>query len=206
MLLRWTCRVRVHGNDPREAIARGEKHVFSVLHAHQVAIALNAIPGTAAMVSRSLDGEALQPMFRLLQIVPMRGSNRRGGAEALAKMVAHVNAGRGPALIAVDGPRGPRGQVRKGIASLSQQTGATIINVVLVPRWRIVFGQAWDRFQFPIPFSRIDAYVAEPIRPAAGESIEQLRRRVEACLHDLEQRYDPAEAAPPPGYQMPMAA
>ncbi|QDT69732.1 hypothetical protein MalM25_26730 [Planctomycetes bacterium MalM25] len=195
MAFRWTCRVRIHGVDPRPALReRGERYVFSILHAHQIAIVAFAEPNTAAMVSRSGDGELLQPTFKMLKVVPQRGSNRRGGTDALDAMVDHVDRGEGPALIAVDGPRGPRGQVRKGIASLSKRTGASVLNVIVVPRWRLTFKGAWDRFQVPLPFSRLDAYFAEPIRPNPNEGVESLRRRVEASLNGLEAEHDPSEA------------
>lgn len=199
LAFRWTCRVRFHGEDPRPAMrAHGEKYVFSILHAHQIAIIAFAEPNTAAMVSRSADGELLQPTFTMLGVTPQRGSNGRGGTAALDAMVEHVASGVGPALIAVDGPRGPRGQVRKGIAALSKRSGAYVLNVIVVPRWRKTFRGAWDRFQVPLPFSRLDAYFAEPIRPQSGESTETLRRRIEASLNGLEQQHDPTEANPTP--------
>lgn len=195
LLLRSTCRVCLHGTDPRPAIrARGGKFVYSMLHAHQAAVTINSQPGTAAMVSRSRNGEMLQPLFKLLRVVPMRGSNRRGGVQALDAMIEHVQQGRGSALIAVDGPRGPRGQVRKGIAKLSKQTESTVLNIVLVPRWRIIFRGAWDRFQLPLPFTRIDAYIAEPIDPNPNETVEAMRQRIERSLNELERQHDPDEA------------
>jgi lysophospholipid acyltransferase (LPLAT)-like uncharacterized protein len=67
LAMRWTCRVRLHGVDPRPAMrARGEKYVFSILHAQQTAITAFAERGTAAMVSQSADGELLQPIFQVL--------------------------------------------------------------------------------------------------------------------------------------------
>lgn len=196
LLLRWTCRVRVHG-DPRPALREaGEPYAYAILHAHQIAIVSRAEPHTAAMVSRSADGELLQPTFRAMRVAAKRGSNGRGGTDALDAMVEHVRDGSGPALIAVDGPRGPRGQARKGIASLSIRAGAAIVCVVAAPRWRLVIGRAWDRFQVPLPFARIDAHFAEPVRPLPDEGVESLRRRVEDALGELEHRHDPAEASP----------
>ena len=202
LAFRWTCRVRLHGVDPRPTLReRGEKYVYSILHAHQIAILAFAEPETAAMVSQSGDGELLQPTFRAMRVVPMRGSNRRGGADALDAMVEHVDRGDGSALIAVDGPRGPRGQVRKGIASLAKRTDAVVLNVVVVPRWRLTFRGAWDRFQVPRPFSRIDAYFAEPVRPGETEGVESLRRRIEASLNALEREHDPSEADAEPKHR-----
>lgn len=200
MLFRSTCRLRVHG-DPRPALKREKKpYVYSILHAHQIAAAINTEPNTAAMVSQSGDGELLVQAFRALGVTSIRGSSRRegsgrGGAEAVDAMVEHV-VNTGPAIIAVDGPRGPRGRVRKGIASLAKRSDAAVINVILIPRWRITIRGAWDRFQMPIPFSRIDAYFAEPVRPQPNESVESIRRRVEVALNDLEREHDPGEANP----------
>lgn len=200
MLMRWTCRLRVH-DDPRPALRRtGKRYVYSILHAHQIAAAINTEPNTAAMVSQSGDGELLVRAFRALGVTAVRGSSRRagedrGGADALDAMVEHVTT-RGPAILAVDGPRGPRGQVRKGIASLAKRSDAAVLNVVLVPRWRLTIRGAWDRFQVPLPFSRVDAYFAEPITRAPGEGVESLRKRIERSLNDLERAHDPNEARP----------
>jgi lysophospholipid acyltransferase (LPLAT)-like uncharacterized protein len=115
--------------------------------------------------------------------------------EALDALVEHVQTG-SPAIIAVDGPRGPRGRVRKGIAALALRADATVLNVILVPRWRLRITISWDRFQVPLPFSRIDAFFAEPIRCEPNEGIESVRRRIEASLNELELAHDPSEAAP----------
>lgn len=198
LTLRATCRVRV-GHDPRQGLRdAGTPYVYSILHAQQAAAAINRERGTAAMVSASADGELLIRGFRALGIEPVRGSNRtqkndKGGRAALEQMIDHVRGGRS-ALIAVDGPRGPRNKIRKGIAVLSRRSGAAVLNVVLVPRRRWILSKAWDRMQIPKPFTRIDAYFAEPLEPLAGESVEQYRQRIEASLNALEREHDPAEA------------
>ena len=199
LLLRHTCRLRVHEDPRSELRRRGERIAYSVLHAHQITAAINTDPGTAAMVSQSGDGELMVRALRLLGVTPVRGSSRkngrdRGGVAALDALVEHVSTG-SPAIIAVDGPHGPRGRVRKGIAALAQRSDATVVNVVLIPRWRLRITLSWDRFQVPLPFTRIDAYFAEPIRCQLNEGIESLRRRIEDSLYTLELAHDPSEAA-----------
>ncbi|MEM6798784.1 MAG: DUF374 domain-containing protein [Planctomycetota bacterium] len=203
LLLRATCSVRV-AYDPRaELRSTGEPYVYSILHAHQASAAINREKGTAAMVSASADGQLLVAGFWALGIISKRGSNQgrkgddKGGLLAIDQMVEHVAGGR-PALLAVDGPRGPRNRVRKGIAVLSRRSGGAVLNVVLVPSRRWVLRGAWDRMQIPKPFCRIDAYFAEPLRPRADESVEAYRLRIEASLNDLEHKHDPAEAPPRP--------
>jgi hypothetical protein len=199
LLLRATCRVSVH-NDPRNGLrASAEAYAYSILHAHQVSAAINRETGTAAMVSQSADGQLLVPGFWALGIKAIRGSNRneqddKGGRSALNQLIAHVVSG-SPAILAVDGPRGPRNHVRKGIAVLSRESGAAVINVVAVPSRRWILQGTWDRLQIPRPFCRIDAYFGEPLRPYDTESVEQYRRRIESSLNELEERHDPVETA-----------
>ena len=155
--------------------------------------------GTGAMVSRSDDGELLIPCLWLRGIVPIRGSNRhksgdsKGGLGAIEALVEHVLGG-APGYLAVDGPRGPRNRVHKGIAVLSQRTGAAVINLVAVPSRRWIFTRAWDRFQIPKPFSIIHGYFSEPIFPQKDENVEQYRKRIEISLNDLEREHDPIES------------
>ena len=205
LILRATCRVRMH-SDPRPTLrADRARYVYSVLHAHQIAAAICGDHGTAAMVSQSRDGDFVALGLRLLGIKTIRGSSRRksknkGGLSALNDLVEHVRTGQ-PAYLAVDGPRGPRNRVHKGIAALSQQTGAAVLNVVAVPTRRWIFKRSWDRFQIPKPFSRIDIFIDPPIWPQQGEPIEQYRRRIEQSLCHLETSNDPAEAEIVAAYQ-----
>jgi lysophospholipid acyltransferase (LPLAT)-like uncharacterized protein len=95
--------------------------------------------------------------------------------------------------LAVDGPRGPRNRVRKGIAVLSRKSDAAVLNVVLVPSRRWILQGTWDRLQIPKPFCRIDAYFAEPLWPLPQETVEQYRRRIEFSLNELEASHDPGQ-------------
>jgi len=195
--LRFTCRIRFH-NDPRDQLrAAGQGYVFGFLHAHQLCIITGSEPGTAAMVSRSRDGQLIVPALELAGCVTIRGSKKshnreRGGQQAIASLIDHVRGGR-PAALAVDGPRGPRGRVHKGVAHISQQSGAAILVIVAKPKFRWIAKQAWDRMQLPIPFSTIDGYFAEPIYPIPGEKLEAYRQRIETTLRELERSIDPAE-------------
>lgn len=197
LLLRRTCRIRIH-NDPREQIAaQGYRVVFGTLHAHQLCGVLAAEPGTGALVSRSADGDVLVPILRWCGHVPIRGSSgtgRKGGATALQAMIKHVRSGHS-AMIAVDGPRGPRGKVQKGIGLLAQKTDAAVVLVASIPSRRWVIRKSWDRFQAPKPFATIDVYTSEPMLPRAGESLEHFTDRIEQALLELEARHDPEEVA-----------
>ncbi|TWT85715.1 hypothetical protein Pla123a_05220 [Posidoniimonas polymericola] len=195
--LRITCRVRVY-NDPRPKLREaGLPYTYSTLHAHQVAVVINREPGTAAMVSQSKDGQLLIPAFKLMRVRPKCGSSGgggKGGRAALQGLADNLRGG-DPAILAVDGPIGPRGRVSKGVAVLAKQTGCAVINVVGIPTSRWIITKAWDRLQIPKPFSTIHGYFGEPLFYQVGESIEDFRLRVEEQLNALEQKHDPEEAA-----------
>lgn len=149
------------------------------------------------MVSRSADGQIIVPALRVRGVVPVRGSGARRGVEkgghaALRALIEHV-AGGAPAYLAVDGPRGPRGDVHKGIAVLARETRAVVVTLVAVPTRRWTLG-SWDRLQIPKPFAQIDAYFGKPLVFAPEENAESFCTRVAEVLYRLESQHDPAEA------------
>lgn len=196
--LRITTRLKIH-NDRRSEIrdSTGRSYVFAQLHAHQVAAAMYGEAGTGAMVSRSADGQMIVPTLRLCGKTAVRGSSgkaRKGGATALHALVQHVTAG-WPAVIAVDGPRGPRGVAQKGAAFLAQKTQTPVLPVLVLPRRRWLFPKTWDRMQIPKPFTTVDVFFGDPIAVGPEDDIDAVAWRVSVALAELERRYDPIEAA-----------
>lgn len=196
LFVRLTCRVRVH-NDPRHTMtAEGVPHIFAAFHAHQIAAMVSADPRTGAMVSRSDDGQIIVPALRVNGHVPVRGSSGKadkGGATALKALIEYLDVGK-PVILAVDGPRGPRGTVHKGVGVLAKKSGAGVLPVLVVPSRRIILKKAWDRLQIPLPFGTISAYFAEPMYPQKGERLESFAKRIELELAKLESKHDAAEA------------
>lgn len=197
-LTRRTVRIHVV-NDRRDVIRyhSDRQFVYAILHAHQIAAVALSDPHTGALVSRSRDGDLLVPLLQSCGCVPIRGSSgegRKGGASALGQLIRHCEQGH-PAVIAVDGPKGPRGKVQKGAAMLSQKTGIPILPVVLVARRRILIAKAWDRMQLPLPFSRLDCRFGEPIYAGEHDDLNEISRSVEMSLEQLERIVDPTEAA-----------
>lgn len=98
------------------------------------------------------------------------------GRRPFQSLIRHVLNGNG-AMMAVDGPRGPRGAVQKGIGLLAQKTNAAVLMAVAVPSRRWIFRRTWDQFQLPKPFSCIDVHLSDPLWPAAGESLDRFTER-----------------------------
>jgi hypothetical protein len=206
---RATLRFRVEG-DPRPQLrAAHRRYVYAILHAQQLSFILlsDDVP-IMAMVSASRDGEWLVSLCRARKIVPVRGSTRTGGADkggraALAKLADGVRAGL-PALLAVDGPRGPRNAVHWGVVNLARETDACIVVAcVFSSASRFILQRTWDRTQLPRPFSTLTARFRPPIDQRDFADDASLRSRVAAELLALEQAFDPEEARyagrlPPP--------
>ncbi|MCH2169188.1 DUF374 domain-containing protein [Myxococcota bacterium] len=199
VLLRRTCRVHFV-DDPRPALARtGSSYVLALLHAHQAtAVLANDEIDLAAMVSRSHEGELLVPSLVVSGVEVVRGSTRttdrdKGGLAALDRLSLHLGSGK-PALLAVDGPKGPRGRVHGGVAELSRRSRAPVIPLVAVASgcWRVE--SAWDRFQIPRPLTTVTVTFGEILHPGAEESTRNFCQRIGRGLHQLEQSCDPAEA------------
>jgi lysophospholipid acyltransferase (LPLAT)-like uncharacterized protein len=202
LLWRLTCRYQVF-DDPRPALrASGRTYIYALLHAHQLAaVFVNDDHRMAAMLSRSADGDLLAPSLMLRRVTPIRGSSRsasrdKGGRKALHELMDYVRRGV-PALIAVDGPRGPRNRVHRGVADLAFETGAPVLPVVVLASRRWVLSRAWDRFQIPKPFCTIRLIFGPPIDPSSFEHARDMLEQVSEALNSLEALHDPAEAPPP---------
>jgi lysophospholipid acyltransferase (LPLAT)-like uncharacterized protein len=200
MVCRLTCRSVFHGPDPRPRWrAAGRGYVIVLLHAHQLAAILaNDERRMVAMVSRSADGDFLVPPLRLRRVWTVRGSSRtrgkdKGGGQALLGLIRKLRDG-WVGLIAADGPRGPRNVIHLGAARAAIATGTPILPAVVVPTRRWIVARAWDRFQIPKPFCRIDVHFGEPIEVDATADPVAVTARLKSILDALERRYDAAEA------------
>jgi lysophospholipid acyltransferase (LPLAT)-like uncharacterized protein len=134
----------------------------------------------SAMISMSRDGEWIAQVALRLGIRPVRGSSTRGGKEALAAMVRDL-AQNQVAIHGVDGPQGPKGEVKAGLIRMAQLSGAAIIPIYIsVDRAWIT--RSWDRFLIPKPFSRILVRFGEPVfvpENMESETFEATRLDVE---------------------------
>jgi lysophospholipid acyltransferase (LPLAT)-like uncharacterized protein len=142
--------------------------------------------GLAALVSASRDGAGLAAVLECFDVLPVRGSSSKRGPQALLELTTWAERGYDLA-ITPDGPRGPRYVVQEGVMSLAQVTGMPIVPVSYTLPWKIQV-KSWDRFQIPIPFSRCEVQVGEPVRvprEASDEERERLRQELEKRLRGL---------------------
>ena len=137
----------------------------------------------AALVSASRDGALLAAILGTFGVKQVRGSSSRRGPQALLEMASRAGLGYDLA-VTPDGPRGPRYVVQQGVIALAQVTGLPIIPVTCNTRRKISL-KSWDGFQIPLPFSRCELLLNEPIRvprEACEVKREELRLELEGTL------------------------
>lgn len=199
LLLRlyWrTVRLRVTG-DERIAplLASGTRFIPCCWHQRQIfAICylrrlrpLGVNPG--ALVSPSKDGELGARLLAKLGVTAVRGSGRRSGALAMRDMYVAIKDQNLSPLIAPDGSTGPAHEFKPGAIMLARLSGSPVVPVSFACT-RGIRLRTWDRLLVPLPFSRVEVVVGEPIElepiMAMSESPESIER-MGAALSEVEE-------------------
>ncbi len=140
----------------------------------------------AMLLSRHRDAAILAEAGRLMGFELIRGSTRRGGTEALCRLLRqgqtkHI-------AITPDGPRGPRRHLAPGAVYLASRSEmpVVLIGIGYDRPWRI--RRAWDQFAVPRPFSRARAILSEEIfvpSQADRAALESYRFYLEVRLNEL---------------------
>lgn len=142
-----------------------------------------------AVVSQSSDGELLAQVLEKLGLKTARGSSSRGGVKALLKVAKMMRDTRYLAVITVDGPRGPRHEAKEGAVFLAQRGNAKVVPVRIGMSKSYIFQKAWDKFQIPLPFAKIEIIFGEPYDLGEGdlnaEFLATERQRLENKLKAL---------------------
>ena len=186
-----TLQFEVEGDDPRPAIwSAGQTPIFAIWH-NRIFASTYYMRGDEIVVltSKSFDGEYIARFLTKFGFGTVRGSSSRGGVRGMVEMIRLIKAGL-PMAFTVDGPRGPRYEVKSGPLVLAKKTGNPIVPFVIECErsWRV---KSWDRLQIPKPFSRARVFYTEPVRvdpTADDEGIEAKRSELQAKLDELVMR------------------
>ena len=147
------------------------------------------------MISRSVDGEITARIARRLGYTPVRGSSSKGGSAALQEMITFMKDRKEKRLCgtAVDGPRGPARQLKKGMLVLARETGSWFIPMACSGTRVMTFSRAWDRTIIPKPFSKMVIDFDEPVfipGDIDDPAFEELRADLEGRLNRLTDKVD----------------
>ena len=136
-------------------------------------------------VSLSQDGRLQAVILQLLKIDTVDGSSSRSGARAAIGLIRHIKRG-SVAMIAADGPKGPRGEAKPGAVYVSQKTGTPLWPVGVAVSRCVRIKSSWDQYVIPLPFSRVVMFVGEPLFPEPNTErqalCQQLKVRIDAAM------------------------
>ena len=187
-LLFATCRRQVGSEVPNvsayEQIA-DKRYLYCAWH-DQIVMTLftGRLLHMSGLVSRHQDGGYVADVMQASGVLPVRGSTRRGGAQAMRQLIdaagdLHVS-------ITPDGPRGPRHRLKSGIVFLASHSGRAILPVAFACRrcWKIKGN--WTDMMIPKPFTTIVARGGTPIFVPPNLKREELERYSEIVEAEME--------------------
>lgn len=136
-----------------------------------------------ALVSLSKDGELLTGVLEKWGYTVLRGSSSRGGREVLDSL--YEEAPKSYLLITPDGPQGPIYEFKAGAAIASFKTGAPLVLCGVKIESKKIFERSWDRFELPLPFSKITIEFNDPIIIPKDSSREEVNKYIKNAEIDL---------------------
>jgi lysophospholipid acyltransferase (LPLAT)-like uncharacterized protein len=143
------------------------------------------------MVSKSDLGEIMAFIVRRMGFVPVRGGSSMAGSDALAEVIDYIRTHERILFgITVDGSRGPKYKVKKGIIVVAKESGVPIYPVRAWAK-RTALLPTWDNTLVPLPFNEFVYFVGDPVYvppDATLEEIEDKRQELEDGLMRLTER------------------
>jgi lysophospholipid acyltransferase (LPLAT)-like uncharacterized protein len=153
------------------------------------------------MVSRSDQGEIMALIVRRMGFIPVRGGSSMGGTAALTEVIDYIRTHEKIFFgLTVDGSRGPKYKVKKGIIVIAKESGVPIYPIRACAK-RTVLLRTWDNTLVPLPFNVFAFFFGEPITvpsDADEKTIEAKRQELEDELLRLVERSDNHFKAKPP--------
>ena len=135
----------------------------------------------AAFISNSRDGELISTLvnsYRMGRTIKVPHQSRH---EALRTLIRNIQKSEEIAIITPDGPRGPKYEVKPGIALAALMTEASVVPFTWQADsyWEL---KTWDKLRLPKPFSRIQVVFENPLRFTKGTPIEQAQSILQSHL------------------------
>ncbi|WP_316013738.1 lysophospholipid acyltransferase family protein [Roseobacter sp. HKCCA0434] len=209
-----TARVEFTGDADIRALARSgdARFVLALWHgrvAGATRIVKDGVP-IIGIASRSGDGAFAAAFLEPMGVELIRGSSAnprkprkdKGGAAAMAAALGVFRKrAAGIVTLTPDGPTGPRGRCKHGVAVIAARAGVPVVPLSFSARraWQL---DSWDRALIPLPFTRVSVMWGSPVAPPAEtgdpEAVERFRLSIETALNDLTTRNDVEAGRPDP--------
>lgn len=141
-----------------------ENYIYAFWHQKIIfpTVALTHVEKKTTLVSPSRDGEIMATILEKYGYEVIRGSSRDQNIKSLVAMLKKLRADYSLGF-AVDGPRGPAFEIKPGIIYMAIKSGKKIVPVGGAFKRKYVFEKAWDKFHFPLPFTKGAVVLGDPI-------------------------------------------
>jgi lysophospholipid acyltransferase (LPLAT)-like uncharacterized protein len=128
------------------------------------------------LLTPSLDGRLMAATLRHFGVDSVALPRGTRGVEGAQEFIRRVQAG-AIGVLAVDGPRGPRGVVKDGVVRTAFAANAAIVVARTAASHGITF-KSWDRARLPLPFARVEAELRllPPKDPGAAYTVQEIQQ------------------------------
>jgi lysophospholipid acyltransferase (LPLAT)-like uncharacterized protein len=183
-LFQLTWKIEIHeSNGLKKLLADDSLFVIAHWHGEELGI-LHLLKRyrVSCMVSQSFDGELVARMIHHLGSKAVRGSSSRGAVQALKGILRLAKEGWRPS-VAVDGPRGPRHEVKRGVVEIAKVLKVPILPINMACSRSFIFKKSWNKSELPLPFSRIVIEWGDPILYDPNKTLEDFLPPIAQALH-----------------------
>ncbi|MDT8426926.1 MAG: lysophospholipid acyltransferase family protein [Methyloprofundus sp.] len=199
-MLHRSCKINIVGAENLQAFIAGEQAMLPCYWHQQMTFSINFLLGlreqgvkTSVLVSPSKDGDIGDAVLTKLGVGVIRGSEHRTGALAMRDIYQAISKDKCSVGTAVDGPLGPPREAKIGVVTLAQLSGAPLIPIANACSRKIHL-KSWDNFFLPLPYSRVQIVVGEPIMVEKRVSPEQISGLQQQLTQQLNALSEQAEA------------
>ena len=141
-------------------------------------------PSTTALVGHHRDGSYVAQILKRVGIPSVRGSSSRHGAAALRGLLEQTE--NDHIVMTPDGPRGPRRQLKPGMAFIASRTGKPVVPTAFSCSRPWFIRGSWTDLMIPSPFSTVYALTGDPIAVSADAD----RDRIDLMTATIQQDMD----------------
>lgn len=149
--------------------------IFAMYHGSMIAmLGLHPRKRLTILISNSRDGEMIARACVSLGYSSARGSSTRGGVKGTLELLEAAAQGQSLAFM-VDGPKGPRHEVKPGVIRVASMCGLPIVPLAQASRgtWPM---KSWDKFDASSWASPMVTVFGEPMYVPANVSDEECER------------------------------
>jgi lysophospholipid acyltransferase (LPLAT)-like uncharacterized protein len=144
---------------------------------------LHGRKNTAALTSKSKDGDLLAKHLKHWGYEVVRGSSSKGGDIALGIMIDHAKNNYSIA-VTPDGPRGPIHQFKAGAVVTAKKSSLPLVLLGIGFKRKKLL-KSWDKFQVPYFFTQSNVFYSELIFISKDASYEETSAMIKYCENKL---------------------